>query len=138
MSLVGILYLFASTVLSAILATTTIALTVSYALPIVALFVVGRDSIPTGGQFSLGRLGYAINGIGLVYCVITTIFFLFPGSPNPSAADMNYAIAVFGVMLVVAVGFWFINGRHTYLRTEDAEQRLAQALYLEQNLDVEK
>ncbi|KKK22441.1 hypothetical protein ARAM_007237 [Aspergillus rambellii] len=101
-ALVGILYLFANTVLEAILSVSTIALTVSYALPIVALLVVGRDKLPPG-PFSLGRWGPFLNWVSIVYCVVTTIFFLFPGGPNPAAADMNYAIAVFGVMLVVAL-----------------------------------
>lgn len=129
-ALVGILYLFASTVLSAILSVSTIALTVSYGMPIVALLVVGREKLPPG-EFSLGRLGYVVNWISVIYCSITTVFFFFPSTPNPSAGDMNYAIAVFGVMLVVSVAFWFIKGRLTYLQTDDAEERLAYAMALE-------
>jgi hypothetical protein len=33
--------------------------------------------------------------------------------------NMNYAIGVFGVMLVIAVSFWFIQGSRTYLNTEE-------------------
>jgi amino acid transporter len=137
-ALVGILYLFASTVLEAILSVSTIALTVSYGMPILALLIVGRDKLPPG-EFSLGRLGPVINWISVVYCSITTVFFFFPSSPNPAPGDMNYAIAVFGVMLIVAVGFWFIKGKQTYLNTDDAEQRIAEALKAEEDakLDVE-
>ncbi|OJJ50642.1 hypothetical protein ASPZODRAFT_222928 [Penicilliopsis zonata CBS 506.65] len=118
-ALVGVLYLFASTVLEAILSVSTIALTISYALPIVALLVVGRDKLPPG-ELQLGRFGKPINWISLVYCCVTTVFFFFPTSPNPSASDMNYAIAVFGVMLVISILFWFMRGSRTYLKTEDA------------------
>ena len=128
--LVGILYLFASTVLSAILSVSTIALTVSYGMPILALLVVGRDKLPPG-EFRLGRFGAIINWISVIYCCITTVFFFFPSGPNPAPSDMNWAIAVFGIMLVIAVGFWFIKGRHTYLNTNDAEKRLAEALEAE-------
>lgn len=131
-ALVGVLYLFASTVLSAILSVSTIALTVSYGMPIMALLVVGRDKLPPG-EFSLGRLGYVTNWISVIYCCITTVFFFFPSTPNPSPGNMNYAIAVFGVMLIVAVGFWFIKGRATYLQTGDAEDRIAHALALEES-----
>ncbi|PWY75401.1 amino acid permease family protein [Aspergillus heteromorphus CBS 117.55] len=124
--LVGILYLFANTVLEAILSVSTIALTISYGLPIAALLVVGRDKLPPG-HFHLGRWGALINWISVIYCLITTVFFLFPSSPNPSPSDMNYAIAVFGVMLVVAVAFWFIQGSSTYLKTEDAINQMIQA-----------
>ncbi|KAA8650196.1 hypothetical protein EYZ11_003942 [Aspergillus tanneri] len=129
-ALVGVLYLFANTVLDAILSVSTIALTISYGLPIAALTVAGRDKLPPG-QFHLGRWGPLLNGISLVYCVITTVFFFFPSSPNPPASDMNYAIAVFGVMLVVSIGFWFVQGSRTYLKTEDAIAEMIYAQRLE-------
>ncbi|PKX93378.1 putative amino acid permease family protein [Aspergillus novofumigatus IBT 16806] len=131
-ALVGVLYLFANTVLEAILSVSTIALTISYALPIAVLLFVGRDQLPPG-PFRLGRWGTVVNWISVVYCAITTVFFFFPGSPDPAPGDMNYAIAVFGVMLVVAVAFWFIQGSRTYLQTADAIAQLilAQGLELE-------
>jgi len=120
--LVGVLYTFADTVLEAILSVSTIALTVSYGMPIMVLLLVGRDKIPLGGVFSLGKLGPVINWIAVVYCVVTTIFFLFPESPNPTGSSMNYAVAVFGIMLVVSIVFWFIKGHGTYLRFVVVEQ----------------
>lgn len=128
--LVGILYLFANTVLEAILSVSTIALTVSYAMPIVALLIRGRDKLQPG-PFKLGRWGPLVNWVSVIYCIITTIFFLFPGAPNPPPSDMNYAIAVFGVMLVIAVAFWFIKGSRTYLQTEDAIAQMVYAQHLE-------
>lgn len=130
-ALIGVLYLFAATVLEAVLSVSTIALTISYGMPILALLVVGRDKLPPGGQFSLGRWGAVINWISVIYCAITTVFFFFPGEPNPPASDMNYAIAVFGVMLVVAIGFWFVKGRQTYLQTEESARRMIQARQME-------
>lgn len=123
---VGVLYLFASTVLEAILSTATIALTISYGLPIVALMVAGREKLPPGG-FRLGRLGPLVNWTSVLYCAVTTVFFFFPGEPSPAPADMNYAIAVFGVMLVISVGFWFVKGRIAYMRTEDSAIRVREA-----------
>jgi choline transport protein len=130
-ALVGVLYLFANTVLQAILSVSTIALTISYGMPIVALLIAGRDKLPPGGTFHLGRMGPVANWISVIYCAVTTVFFFFPGEPNPAAGDMNYAIAVFGVMLVVAIGFWFIKGHHSYLRSEDSAERIGQAQRLE-------
>jgi choline transport protein len=128
--LIGVLYLFANTVLEAILSVATIALTISYAAPIPALLVVGRDRLPPGG-FRLGRLGPVVNWVSVTYCAVTTVFFFFPGSPSPAPADMNYAIAVFGVMLVIAVAFWFVKGRHTYMRSDEAAGRMHEARRLE-------
>lgn len=125
-ALVGVLYLFANTVLEAIISTATIALTVSYALPILTLMIAGRDRLPSGG-FRLGSLGPLINWTSVIYCAITTVFFFFPGEPDPAAADMNYAIAVFAVMLVVAIGFWFTKGRIAYMRTTESAKAVLEA-----------
>ncbi|KAF4949302.1 hypothetical protein FSARC_13509 [Fusarium sarcochroum] len=131
MALIGILYTFASTVLEAILSVSTIALTVSYGMPILTLLLVGRDKLPPG-EFSLGRFGAVINWISVVYCAVTTVFFFFPTDPNPPAADMNYAIAVFGIMLVITLVFWFVKGRITYLETEEAQGNIIYAQRAEQ------
>ena len=130
-ALVGVLYTFADTVLEAILGVSTIALTISYGMPIVALLVVGRDKLPPG-EFSLGRFGPILNWISVIYCVVTTVFFFFPYGPNPTASDMNYSIAVFGVMIVVALVFWVIKGRTTYLKTDGARLRVLHARQAEQ------
>lgn len=134
--LIGILYLFASTVLEAILSVATIALTISYGMPILALLLAGREKLPPGGTFHLGKWGPFINWVSVIYCSITTVFFFFPSEPNPPAADMNYAIAVFGIMLVIALGFWFIAGRKTYLMTDDAAMRIEMARRLEGEEDL--
>ncbi|WPH04748.1 Hypothetical protein R9X50_00764300 [Acrodontium crateriforme] len=124
--LVGVLYLFANTVLQAVLSVSTIALTVSYILPIVALLVAGRDKLPSR-RFHLGRWAPLINWIGIVYCTVTTVFFFFPGGPNPAIADMNWAIVVFGVMVVIAIVFWFVKGKNTFMETTSAAIDLAKA-----------
>ncbi|KAK8104599.1 uncharacterized protein PG998_011632 [Apiospora kogelbergensis] len=120
--LIGVLYMFANTVLDAILSVSTIALTISYAMPILLLLCMGRHTLPPG-PFRLGRFGAAANWISVVYCAVTTIFFFFPTSPTPAPSDMNYAIAVFGIMLCVALGFWFFKGRYTYFLATDIEGR---------------
>ncbi|KAJ5560027.1 hypothetical protein N7513_002426 [Penicillium frequentans] len=126
-ALVGVLFLFAETVLNAILSVSTIALTISYGLPIAVVLMVGRDKLPPGGQFHLGRFGTPANWVSIIYCCITTVFFFFPSSPNPSGGEMNYAIGVFGVMLVISISFWFIQGSRTYLNTEESMTHVIQA-----------
>ncbi|KAJ6164265.1 hypothetical protein N7470_002937 [Penicillium chermesinum] len=126
-ALVGVLFLFAETVLNAILSVSTIALTISYGLPIATVMVKGRDQLPPGGHFRLGKFGAPANWVSIIYCCITSVFFFFPSSPNPSGSDMNYAIAVFGVMLGIALSFWTLQGRRTYLNTEESFASVIQA-----------
>lgn len=120
-SLVGVLYTFSSTVLEAILSVSTIALTISYGLPIAVLLIKGRDKLEPG-PFKLGKFGAVINWIAVIYCAITSVFFFFPGSPAPAPEDMNYAIAVFGIMLIVAVAFWFLKGRTSFMQIEGVDE----------------
>ncbi|GAB7350069.1 hypothetical protein MBLNU459_g0738t1 [Dothideomycetes sp. NU459] len=134
---IGVLYLFANTVLEAILSVSTIALTVSYGLPIAVLLAVGRDKLPPGGTFKLGRWGAPVNYISVIYCCITTVFFFFPTYPDPSASDMNYAIAVFGVMLVVSLFFWVVKGRKTYLQTDEAKVHVLEATKIEEDIAMQ-
>lgn len=136
-SAIGLLYLFANTVLQAVLSVSTIALTISYALPIAVLLFVGRDKLAPG-PFRLGRWGYSANVVSLVYCSITTVFFFFPTNPNPAPADMNWAIAVFGIMLLVAISFWFIQGERSYLQTDDTMLRIVSGQAVEGPLYIPK
>lgn len=126
--LVGVLYLFASEVPQAILSVSTIALTVSHGISIDCLLASSRDKLPPGGTFSLDRFGPICNWISVIYCAVTTVFFFFPANPDPTFQYMNWAIAVFGVMLVVASTFWLVTGEKPYPRTVEAEVRLEVAL----------
>ncbi|KAK5791743.1 hypothetical protein VI817_007052 [Penicillium citrinum] len=130
-ALVGVLYLGVNTVLQAILSVSTIALTISYCIPILSLLLVGRHRLPPG-EFRLARFGPTINWISVIYCIVTTVFFFFPDSPAPSPSDMNYAIAVFGVMLIIALSFWIFKGHKSYLRSEDAMNAIINARYEEE------
>ncbi|KOS22503.1 Choline transport protein [Escovopsis weberi] len=107
--------------IGAILSVSTIALTISYAMPIAVLLRVGRDKSPPG-EFRLGKLAVGINVVSIVYCAITSVFFLFPSRPGPAVDEMNYAVAIFGVMMIIALGFWSVQGRTSYMfmEVEDA------------------
>lgn len=135
--LVGVLYLFSETVLQAILSVSTIALTISYGLPITVLLIKGRDTMPPP-SFRLGKFGTFVNIVSVIFCGVTTVFFFFPESMNPAPADMNYAIAVFGVMIIISLAFWFIKGSRTYLQTDEAQIEMLRAQELEQAAATEE
>lgn len=130
MSLVGVLYFATSTAFNAVVSATTVALSVSYGFPMLAVLLFGKSDIPPG-QFSLGRWTRPINSIGLAYVCVITVFFLFPGSPSPNHENMNYAIAVLGVTQIVAILFWLGKGQQKYVRTEEALEDLQRATQTE-------
>ncbi|KAJ5891241.1 amino acid permease family protein [Penicillium subrubescens] len=116
-ALIGVLYLFSTTVLQAIVSVSSIALMISYGMPIATLLIVGRDKL-NPGPFRLGKWGTTLNTVSVITCTVIAVFFFFPGTPKPSGSDMNYAIGVFGAMMLVSQLFWLIKGRHSYFRIE--------------------
>lgn len=64
-------------------------------------------------------LGPICNTVALCYTAVTTVFFLFPPVNNPSAADMNYAVAVFGLVAIVSIVTWFVQGRKDFVGPRD-------------------
>ncbi|KAJ5094291.1 amino acid permease family protein [Penicillium angulare] len=112
---IGVLYLFSTTVLQAIVSVSSIALMISYGMPIATLLLVGREKL-SPGPFKLGRWGKLLNYVSVVTCTVVSVFFFFPGTPKPTGGDMNYAIAVFGVMLVISLIFWLAKGRQTFFK----------------------
>lgn len=49
---------------------------------------------------------------------LRTLLFFVPGLHHHSVSDMEYAFIVFGVMLVIALSTWPIQGKH--LNAEEA------------------
>jgi choline transport protein len=73
-------------------------------------------------KFNLGPvLGLITNISGLIFAVFTTIFFLFPPEYPATASSMNYAIAVFGIVGLVSVVTWLVDGRKNFQGPKDIE-----------------
>lgn len=45
---------------------------------------------------------------------MTTVLFVFPPDSPVTPENMNYAVAAFGVVLVIAVFQWIVDGRKNY------------------------
>lgn len=46
--------------------------------------------------------------------MLTTVLFVFPPDSPVTPDNMNYAVAAFGVVLVIAVVQWIVDGRKNY------------------------
>lgn len=72
--LFGLLYLGPSVAFNAYVASTTIFLNVSYAMPVVILLVRGREVLAHKTvAFSLGKYGYTANSIGVIFVAVTSV-----------------------------------------------------------------
>lgn len=45
---------------------------------------------------------------------MTTVLFVFPPDSPVTPENMNYAVAAFGVVLVISVFQWIVDGRKNY------------------------
>jgi amino acid transporter len=101
--------------LNAILSLSTLALYISYIIPIILLVMkrVRKEPI-TFGPWHLGRWGLWINLYAIVFGIFVCIFLPFPSSVPVTATYMNYSGPVFGGLLLFALVDWFARGRHHY------------------------
>jgi amino acid transporter len=115
--LIGLLNIGSTTAFNAIVSLGTVALYISYLMPIVLIFYrrIARPRSLPYGLFRLGKLGICINLISIVYTVYVSIFLLFPPYQPVTAQNMNYAPVVFGGVLVLSAVWWFIRGKREFV-----------------------
>lgn len=113
--LLAIINIASSTAFYALISLPTIALYISYFIPI--LFLVIRklqNRHPAYGPFKLGRWGLPINLFSLVYIIYIIVFLPFPSMRPVTALNMNYAGPLVGAVILMALGDWFISGRKRF------------------------
>lgn len=113
--LLSLINIGSTTALYAVLSLSSLALYVSYLIPI-ALLVMKRlrkESIEFG-PFTLGRCGLWTNLFALAFGIFIVIFLPFPSQPNVNASTLNWAGPVFGCLLLIALADWIFRGRFYY------------------------
>jgi choline transport protein len=113
--LLNLINLGSTTAFFAILSLNTLALYISYIIPIL-FFIMAKlrhDPIPYG-PFRLGRFGLPINIFALVYAIFIAIFLPFPPFVPVNSTTMNYGGPVMGFVIIFAILDWFVNGRKRF------------------------
>lgn len=64
--------------------------------------------------------------IGILWSILTTVLFVFPPELPVTGSNMNYAIAAFGIILLIAGGTWIFDGRKNYHGPQLNVESLAQ------------
>jgi choline transport protein len=75
---------------------------------------VGRSRMPADRPYNLGKKGWIYNFIGVAFAAVISVVFFFPGSPDPTAADMNWAIVAFAGLALLALVSWFMGANKRY------------------------
>lgn len=112
-----------TTAFFAILSLNTLALYISYIIPILffTLAKLRGDDIRYG-PFRLGRFGLLINIFAIVYGIFIATFLPFPPILPVTAQNMNYGGPVMGFVILAAIADWCITGRKRFKAPIQQEQ----------------
>ncbi|TVY39860.1 Choline transport protein [Lachnellula subtilissima] len=116
MCLLALIYIGSTTAFNALISLPTIALYISYFIPI--LFIVIRKiqgRHPKYGPFKLGRWGLPINMFAMTYILYMLTFVGFPTVVPVTADNMNYAGPLVIALILLAIGDFFFTGRKRFV-----------------------
>lgn len=111
--LLGLIYFGSSAAFNSFTGVATICLSTSYGLPILVSVLRGRNAVRQS-TFSLGRFGFAINCLTLVWISFSVVLFCMPVTLPTSAQTMNYASVVFAGFASISMAWYFIRGRKEF------------------------
>lgn len=60
-------------------------------------------------------LAWPTNLLSLAYIILTSVLFLFPPDLPVTGSNMNYAIAAFGIVLLISTLTWIFDGRKNFV-----------------------
>ncbi|KLJ11107.1 hypothetical protein EMPG_13606 [Blastomyces silverae] len=122
-SVLGLLYLGSSTAFNSMVTACIVLLYISYAIPIIALLIRGRDNIKHG-PFWLGKIGLCANIVVLLWTLFTVIMYSFPSVYPVKTSNMNYVSAVYFVVVVIIVADWYLRGRREYRGQDERHEEV--------------
>jgi len=113
--LLALINIASSTAFNALISLPTIALYISYFIPIFFLVIRKlQNRHPQYGPFKLGSYGLPINLFALAYILYILTFLPFPTILPVEASNMNYAGPLVGAIIVIALGDWFVSGKKRF------------------------
>ena len=109
-SLLGLIYFGSTAAFNSFTGVATICLSTSYGLPILISMLRGRTDVKRS-SFSLGPLGWIINGITVLWIVLAVVLFCMPYMLPVDASSMNYASVVFAGFAAISIVWYFVYAR---------------------------
>jgi amino acid transporter len=110
--ILGLLYLGSSTAFLAITSVSTISLNITYGIPTLCLMFGRKHFVP--GPFTLGKWSKWNGMIALAWIAFISVLFMLPTQGPVTASNMNYAVAIFGVLWILVGIYWFSRGRKIF------------------------
>jgi len=117
-AILGFLYIASSTAFNSMLSGCIVLLYISYSIPVfLLLFVKGRNNL-IKGPFWMGTLGLISNVVLLLWTAFTFVLYAFPYSYPATAGNMNYVSALYAVLFMFLIGYWYLRCRKEF-RSKD-------------------
>ncbi|KAK3709588.1 hypothetical protein LTR37_010809 [Vermiconidia calcicola] len=111
--LLGLIYFGSPTAFNSFTGVATINLSCAYGVPILVSLIRGRRPV-AHSAFSLGRFGFVINCICIVWICLAIVLFCMPYSLPVDSSNMNYASVVWAGFATISVVWYFIHGRKNF------------------------
>ncbi|EON61788.1 hypothetical protein W97_01005 [Coniosporium apollinis CBS 100218] len=111
--LLGLIFFGSSAAFYSFTGVATICLSTSYGLPILVNIIRGRKMV-RHSTFSLGKFGFAINILTIVWICFAVVIFCMPVALPVDASTMNYASVVFAAFATISVVWYFVRGRKSF------------------------
>ncbi|KAK0443480.1 amino acid transporter [Armillaria borealis] len=111
--LLGLIYLGSSAAFNAFVGVAVMCLQASYSMPVLISLVNGRDNVKDS-PYSLGRWGWTINSIAVLWTMFEMVLFSMPAVVPVTRVSMNYASVVFVGFATISAVWYTINGRFYY------------------------
>ncbi|ORY23939.1 amino acid/polyamine transporter I [Naematelia encephala] len=125
-ALLGLIYLGSSAAFNAFTGVATICLGCSYAFPVLCSLLRRRKMV-ADAPYSLGKFGFIINGITVVWISFSIILFCMPTAIPVTPQSMNYASVVFAGFSAIAALWYAISARKHYHGPAVSAIRMAEA-----------
>lgn len=113
-SCVGLLCLGPPTALNAILGSAAVCFFISYLIPLLCVLCDRSTLTSQPHTMNLGRFGYAMNLVVVLWMVLMTVVLLFPQYLPVTGDTMNYTVAVVAAVVLVYGANWWFYARFYY------------------------
>jgi choline transport protein len=115
-AVVGCIYMGSTTAYNSMVTACITFLLLSYAIPIIAFLIKGRNTIKHG-PFWLGKIGLFANIVTLCWTLFALVFFSFPSTMPVDKDTMNYSSVVIFGLVVYAIIYWFARANKRFARS---------------------
>ncbi|KAH3662385.1 hypothetical protein OGAPHI_005637 [Ogataea philodendri] len=111
--MLGSFSMVSGTAFNAFVGCAVVALNAANGIPILSSMLNKRRKI-RGSTFKLRKLGYLINGLSVIFILLTIVVLCMPPSRYINIATMNYAVAVFGLFSILIAVLYYFWGRYNF------------------------